>query len=46
MELIVKNLSKRFGEKLILDQLSLSIDSGSSFLWWGVPAPAKARSCA
>ena len=28
MELIVKNLSKRFGEKLILDRLSLSIESG------------------
>lgn len=28
MELIVNNLSKRFGEKLILDRLSLSIESG------------------
>ncbi|HJN36859.1 MAG: nitrate ABC transporter ATP-binding protein [Acidiferrobacteraceae bacterium] len=28
MELIVSNLSKRFGEKLILDRLSLSIESG------------------
>ena len=28
MELIVNNLSKRFGEKLILDRLSLSMQSG------------------
>ena len=28
MELIVNNLSKRFGEKLILDQLSFSMKSG------------------
>ena len=28
MELIVNNLSKRFGEKLILDHLSFSMQSG------------------
>ena len=28
MELIVNNLSKRFGEKLILDRLSFSMKSG------------------
>ena len=28
MELIVNNLSKRFGEKLILDHLSFSMKSG------------------
>ena len=46
MELIVNNLSKRFGEKLILDRLSLSMQSGEFMALVGSSGPAKARSCA